>query len=176
MIRDLNNYPKDSEENPSSLVIPTDRSFFTPKYSVWFQILTIPGAEKYSFIPYEKALERINDMKIPWVGLSEIRQNILRGSMSEIKPPFIPYVTKDVIDVRRVMFNTDVQFSSSINVIEMIIGDKEVDRFQITSNYKQNMAIFTQGLDYDYFPPVYVFDTFLVHVRFFDILCLSCFW
>lgn len=170
VVSSTGNYPKDSEVVQPTTLLPSDSTFFAPKYSIWFQLLTIPPCASYTFTDFEHCMNRCTDICIPWVTVNEIRQNILKGNLSEIKAPFIPYVTKDIADKKKVVFKTDIKLNSTVSVIEVIVGDKQIERHQISSNYKQNLAIFTNQVHYDYYPPLYLFDTNLVAIRFFDIL------
>ena len=162
-----------SGQSQPTTVLSTDHSFFAPKFSIWCQMMCIPQSDRFSFISYDRAVQRIKDMRILISASNELRKQILKGSMSEIKPPFIPFVTKDIEDKKKVSLDTDISITSSTHVIELIIGDKEVDRFQISANHKQTLAIFSNSpAKYNHYPSIYLFDNNLVHARFFDILTL----
>ena len=71
-----------------------------------------------------------------------------------------------------------MRYAKDISVIECIVGDKEVDDddyFQVHSVYKQNLAILSNDIDYNYYPPIYLYDSQLVQVQFFDILLFISF-
>ena len=170
----VSNYPYDSEQNQTTLFIPSDHSFFTPKYSLWFQFLCIPPTTEFTVSTFEQAMNRIANLRLPKVELGEIHQSLLKGNMCEFKPPFIPYITHDVEDKKKINVTLNIDLSNTdISVIECIVGDKEVDDddyFQVHSVYKQNLAILSNDIDYNYYPPIYLYDSQLVQVQFFDIL------
>ena len=77
-------------------------------------------------------------------------------------------------DKKKINVTLNIDLSNTdISVIECIVGDKEVDDddyFQVHSVYKQNLAILSNDIDYNYYPPIYLYDSQLVQVQFFDIL------